>query len=297
MLRRVLTAFSWRNPSIGYCQSMNIISALLLLFMPEEDAFWLLCTICEDMLQEYHCSSMIGCLVDEKVLDLLVQQHLPQVHQHLQSIGVPLALISIPWLLCVFVGYLPWEILLRALDCFFSEGKNFLFQMALGLLKLNQEAILEASEPAQLLQRFKQSGNINCNGLFKVVFHDFGPNVILRGDLQQLRADFRNEIEAEFNEPDLNNQSRSADLQAGSSFQRLSNEAKIMKFEEYCRSTKDLRSLWGKRRKQKSSFLIKRGTKPLLDGLSEFLNRSQQTIFESRLRTKSNRTKQSGTFQ
>ena len=89
MLRRVLTAFSWRNPSIGYCQSMvasyalaeayvlqNIISALLLLFMPEEDAFWLLCTICEDMLQEYHCSSMIGCLVDEKVADMSFGQAL-----------------------------------------------------------------------------------------------------------------------------------------------------------------------------------------------------------------------------
>ena len=52
-LERVLVAYANRNPSIGYCQSMNFVTALLLLFMPEEDAFWVLVTIVEDRLQDY----------------------------------------------------------------------------------------------------------------------------------------------------------------------------------------------------------------------------------------------------
>jgi TBC1 domain family member 2A len=36
-LRRVLGAFSERNERIGYCQSMNFIAAMLLVFYPENE--------------------------------------------------------------------------------------------------------------------------------------------------------------------------------------------------------------------------------------------------------------------
>lgn len=52
-LERVLVAYANRNPSIGYCQSMNFITALLLLFMSEEESFWVLATIVEERLQDY----------------------------------------------------------------------------------------------------------------------------------------------------------------------------------------------------------------------------------------------------
>jgi hypothetical protein len=36
----LLTAYARHNPSVGYCQAMNFFAALLLLLMPEENAFW-----------------------------------------------------------------------------------------------------------------------------------------------------------------------------------------------------------------------------------------------------------------
>jgi hypothetical protein len=34
-LRRVLVAYSWQNPNVGYCQGMNLLAALALLFLDE----------------------------------------------------------------------------------------------------------------------------------------------------------------------------------------------------------------------------------------------------------------------
>ncbi|KAK7891526.1 hypothetical protein WMY93_023489 [Mugilogobius chulae] len=46
-LRNVLTAFSWRNPDIGYCQGLNRLAAIALLYLDQEDAFWTLIAIVE----------------------------------------------------------------------------------------------------------------------------------------------------------------------------------------------------------------------------------------------------------
>ena len=55
-LERVLVAYANRNPSVGYCQSMNFISGILLLFLSEENTFWVLCTLAEDRLSDYFSS-------------------------------------------------------------------------------------------------------------------------------------------------------------------------------------------------------------------------------------------------
>jgi hypothetical protein len=51
-LRNILTSYAKRNPRVGYVQSMNYIGALLLLFMEEDEAFWTLASIVEDLLPD-----------------------------------------------------------------------------------------------------------------------------------------------------------------------------------------------------------------------------------------------------
>ena len=67
-LRRVLLAYSVRNPAVGYCQSMNFIVAILILFMEEEAAFWVLVMVVEELMPDYFSASLSGFQIDQCVL-------------------------------------------------------------------------------------------------------------------------------------------------------------------------------------------------------------------------------------
>lgn len=62
-LRRVLAAYALHNPTVGYCQGMNFIAGCLLLFMGEEDTFYCMAVIVEDILPGYFSQAMLATQV------------------------------------------------------------------------------------------------------------------------------------------------------------------------------------------------------------------------------------------
>lgn len=145
-LRRVLVAYSWMCPDVGYCQAMNIVAATLLIFQTEEQAFWTLHELVHRILPGYYSRTMYGMLLDQKVLEKLVEKTMPLLWAHLSRVDVPLSVISLPWFLSLYANSMPLPFALRVIDILMLDGSRVLFQVALAVLKVNGEALMQATD-------------------------------------------------------------------------------------------------------------------------------------------------------
>jgi len=155
-LRRVLTAYSFRNPELGYCQAMNILAAAILIYMSEEQTFWLLEVLCDRLLPGYYSQTMHGTLLDQKVFETLVQRCLPMIHDHFTAVDVQLSVASLPWFLSLYINSMPMIFAFRIIDCFFCMGPKVLFQVGLAILKINGEALLEIQDDGGFINLMKE---------------------------------------------------------------------------------------------------------------------------------------------
>lgn len=126
-LRRVLTAYAYRNPLVSYCQGMNFIAATLLLYMSEADAFWTLAYLCEDVFPELWRPRLFGVRVVQEVMDIVLEERLPTFIANCKDYPANLAMMS--WIPTFLVGRVPLEYSLRMLDHIFIYGSDALYWM------------------------------------------------------------------------------------------------------------------------------------------------------------------------
>jgi hypothetical protein len=156
----------------GNCQSMNIVTAMLLTTQDEETAFFTLRTMVEQMVPEYYRPSMIGSNVDQRVFAELLGNAFPKIAKHMTDIGLPVMIVSLPWFLCCYIGFVPMEVAMRILDCFFLEGPKVLFQIGLAMFAVHQKRVCATKDPVEVREILRE--RIDPNELLKIAFEDFG---------------------------------------------------------------------------------------------------------------------------
>ncbi|XP_074136156.1 TBC1 domain family member 2A isoform X2 [Sminthopsis crassicaudata] len=201
-LRRVLLAFSWQNPTIGYCQGLNRLAAIALLILEEEEsAFWCLVCIVETIMpEEYYSKTLIASQVDQRVLQDFLSEKLPKLMAHLEQHKIDLSLITFNWFLVIFVDNLISDILLRVWDAFLYEGIKVIFRYTLAIFKYNEEAILRIHDSLEIYQYLQIFTKTICDGrkLMNIAFTDMNPFPMKQ--LRNRRAMHREKLEAELQE-------------------------------------------------------------------------------------------------
>jgi len=193
-LSEVLLAYARRNPEIGYCQGMNLITGNLLLIMPTaEDAFWMLTSMIENILPDkYYDHSLRTSRADQVVLRQYVAEVLPQLSKHFDDLSIELEAVTFQWFLSVFTDCLSAEALFRVWDMVLcvNDGATFLFQVALALLKLNEKSLLVCGSPAEVYGYINQKmtdHDISIDGLIRA--SEGLKKVVLREEVIARRAD------------------------------------------------------------------------------------------------------------
>ncbi|XP_026186724.1 TBC1 domain family member 2A [Mastacembelus armatus] len=178
-LHRVLLAFSWQNPAIGYCQGLNRLAAIaLLVLQSEEDAFWCLVAVVEGIMpQDYYTKNLVASQADQRVLKDFLAEKLPRLAAHFEDHSIDVSLVTFNWFLVVFVESLPSDILLPLWDAFLYEGTKVIFRYALALFKYKEDDFLKIHDSVEIYQylRFFTKTISDSRRLTNIAFSDMNP--------------------------------------------------------------------------------------------------------------------------
>ncbi|XP_051935701.1 TBC1 domain family member 2A isoform X2 [Hippocampus zosterae] len=178
-LERILLAFSWHNPSVGYCQGLNRLAAIaLVVLQSEEEAFWCLVAVVDAIMPEdYYRGNLLAAQVrkrralesgrrrpldpsigvarpqvDQHVLKDFLPEKLPRLAAHFHLHGIDVSVVTFGWFLVVFVESLPSDLLLPLWDAFLYEGTKVMFRYALALFKYKEDDILKIHDGVDIYQ-------------------------------------------------------------------------------------------------------------------------------------------------
>ncbi|XP_037616362.1 USP6 N-terminal-like protein isoform X2 [Sebastes umbrosus] len=147
-LFHVLTAYSMYNTEVGYCQGMSQITALLLIYMNEEDAFWALVKLLSGQRHAMHGFFVPGfpkLMRFQEHHDRILKKMMPKLKQHLDTQEVLTSLYTMKWFFQCFLDRTPFTLTLRIWDIYILEGERVLPTMSYTILKLHKKHLMKLS--------------------------------------------------------------------------------------------------------------------------------------------------------
>uniref|UniRef100_A0A6Q2ZD86 Rab GTPase-activating protein 1 n=1 Tax=Esox lucius TaxID=8010 RepID=A0A6Q2ZD86_ESOLU len=144
-LYKICKAYSVYDEEIGYCQGQSFLAAVLLLHMPEEQAFSVLVKIMFDpryALRELFKQNFEDLHCKFFQLERLMQEYIPDLYNHFLNVGLEAHMYASQWFLTLFTAKFPLYMVFHIIDLLLCEGISVIFNVALALLKTSREDLL-----------------------------------------------------------------------------------------------------------------------------------------------------------
>ncbi|XP_053149773.1 EVI5-like protein isoform X3 [Hemicordylus capensis] len=144
VLFNVMKAYSLVDREVGYCQGSAFIVGLLLMQMPEEEAF---CVFVR-LMQEYRLRELFKPTMAELGLciyqfEYMLQEQLPELNIHFRSQSFLTSMYASSWFLTLFLTTFPLSVATRVFDIFIYEGLEIIFRVGMALLQYNQAELMQ----------------------------------------------------------------------------------------------------------------------------------------------------------
>ncbi|XP_067829303.1 EVI5-like protein isoform X4 [Heptranchias perlo] len=144
VLFNVMKAYSLVDREVGYCQGSAFIVGLLLMQMPEEEAF---CVFVR-LMQEYRLRELFKPSMAELGLciyqfEYLIQDQLPELNVHFRSQSFHTSMYASSWFLTIFLTTFSLPLATRIFDIFMYEGLEIVFRIGMAFLQFNQAELMQ----------------------------------------------------------------------------------------------------------------------------------------------------------
>lgn len=143
-LFNVLKAYSLYDPDVGYTQGMGFIVTTFALNCEEE---WQSFSLFIKMMSVYgfrdlFLPGMPGLMLKLYQFDTLLEEHDPQLYNHLIRQGIRSSMYATQWFLTVFAYKFPLDFVLRIMDVIVIEGIESLLKFSVTLLLNNSRNLI-----------------------------------------------------------------------------------------------------------------------------------------------------------
>jgi len=118
---------------------MGFISALLLTYMEEESAFWILNSLIDKYNMEgYFLANFPGLEKSFYILIALTKKLIPKIYELFKKYNIHPSMYASQWFITIFAVNFKFDILVRIFDVFLLEGEKILYRLALSILKISE---------------------------------------------------------------------------------------------------------------------------------------------------------------